>query len=85
MAKHGIPKENRQKMAGSIRRLLGERVEIFLGNHLTDNNTPGGPPFEIDKHRLSLRLTAPYSESRRQTASTLAKHRGFHSNNTDDS
>ena len=39
MAKHGIPKENRQKMAESIRRLMDERVEIFLGNHLTDNKT----------------------------------------------
>jgi len=39
MAKHGIPKENRQKMADSIKRLMDERVEIFLGNHLTDNKT----------------------------------------------
>ena len=51
---------------------------------LTDDGH-GGLRFEIDKHRLSLRLTAPYSESRLQTVSTLAKHRGLHSINTDDS
>ena len=52
---------------------------------LTDDDGHGGLRFEIEKHRLSIRLTAPYSESRRQATSTLAKHRGFHSNNTDDS
>ena len=26
-------------MLNSISRLMGERVEIFLGNHLTDNDT----------------------------------------------
>ncbi len=52
---------------------------------LTDDNGHGGLRFEIDKHRLSIRLTAPYSESRLQTASTLAKLRGINANNTDES
>ena len=39
MAEHHVPPENRQKMVDSIRRLQGERVEIFLGNHLGDNLT----------------------------------------------
>ena len=69
---------------------LKKRLRNYADQHpdlcrLTDDNGHGGLRFEIDKHRLSLRLTAPYSESRRQSASTLAKHRGFHLNNTDDS
>ncbi len=34
--------------------------------------------FLIDKRRCSLRLTAPYSEERRQKASALAKKQGVH-------
>ena len=34
--------------------------------------------FLIDKRRCSLRLTAPYSEERRQKASALAKEQGVH-------
>ena len=33
--------------------------------------------FEIEKGRLSFRLTAPYSEERKQAASTLAKENSF--------
>ena len=32
----------------------------------------GGLRFEIDKSRISIRLTAPYSEERRNVASKLA-------------
>ena len=39
MIDHNIPFENRQKMMNSIKRLQNEKVEIFLGNHLEDNNT----------------------------------------------
>ena len=34
--------------------------------------------FAIDKRRCSLRLTAPYSEERKQAASELAKQSGVH-------
>ena len=34
--------------------------------------------FAIDKHRCSLRLTAPYSEGRKQATSELAKQTGVH-------
>lgn len=44
----------------------------------TDNDGQGGLRFEIDKRRISIRLTAPYSEDRRRTASELAKKRGIH-------
>ena len=44
----------------------------------TDDNGQGGLRFEIDQSRISIRLTAPYSEDRRRTASELAKKRGIH-------
>ncbi len=34
--------------------------------------------FLIDKRRCSLRLTAPYSDERRQKGSALAKEHGVH-------
>lgn len=39
----------------------------------TDDDEQGGLRFEIDKSRISIRLTAPYSEERRKAASKLAK------------
>lgn len=39
----------------------------------TDNNEQGGLTFEIQKKRLSIKLTAPYTEERRRVASNLAK------------
>jgi len=39
----------------------------------TDDDEQGGLRFEIDKSRISIRLTAPYSEERRKTASIKAK------------
>ena len=44
----------------------------------TDDDGQGGLRFEIDKTRISIRLTAPYSEARRKAASELAKKRGIH-------
>ena len=38
----------------------------------------GGLTVEIEKGRLSFRLTAPYSEERRRTASCAAKQNGVH-------
>ena len=40
----------------------------------TDDDEQGGLRFEIDKNRISIRLTAPYSEERRETARAYAKH-----------
>ena len=39
MTEHALPLENRKKFADSIRKLQGERVELFLGNHLNNNQT----------------------------------------------
>ena len=43
----------------------------------TDDDEQGGLRFEIDKSRISIRLTAPYSEERRKVASNRAKQQGF--------
>ena len=43
----------------------------------TDDDEQGGLRFEIDKSRISIRLTAPYSEARRKAASDLARKYGF--------
>ena len=45
-----------------------------------DDDEQGGLRFEIDKSRISIRLTAPYSEERRKSASELAKQRGILAN-----
>lgn len=45
---------------------------------LTEDDGQGGLRFKIDKSRISIRLTAPYSEERRKAASELAKQRGIH-------
>ncbi len=42
----------------------------------TEDTEEGGLRFEIDKHRLSIRLTAPYSQERRFAASQQAKKQG---------
>ena len=42
-----------------------------------DDDEQGGLTFEIEKGRLSFRLTAPYSEERKQAASEWAKKSGI--------
>ena len=44
---------------------------------LTEEDENRGLRFEIDKRRISLRLTAPYSEERRTAASERGKRSGF--------
>lgn len=44
---------------------------------LTEEDENGGLRFEIDKRRISIRLTAPYSEERRSTARKRGKEIGF--------
>ena len=43
----------------------------------TDDDEQGGLRFEIDKARISIRLTAPYSEERRKASSEQAKKQGI--------
>ena len=43
----------------------------------TDDDDQGGLTFEIEKGRLSFRLTAPYSADRRKAASDYAKENGM--------
>ncbi len=42
----------------------------------TEDTEDGGLRFEIDKRRISIRLTAPYSQERRSAASQQAKKKG---------
>ena len=44
----------------------------------TDDDEQGGLTFDIEKGRLSFRLTAPYSEERRKAASKQAKQNGVY-------
>ena len=39
----------------------------------TDDDEQGGLRFEIDKSRISIRLTAPYSEERKHSLTQTAK------------
>ena len=57
---------------------LKRRLTAFAAKHpeccrQTDDDEQGGLTFEIEKARLSFRLTAPYSEERRKAASDYAK------------
>ena len=45
----------------------------------TDDDEQGGLTFELSKGRLSFRLTAPYSEERKESASRYAKENGIRS------
>ena len=61
---------------------LKRRLSAFAAKHpqccrQTDDDEQGGLTFEIEKGRLSFRLTAPYSEERRSAASEWAKKNGF--------
>ena len=49
--------------------------------HLTEDNGDGSLRFEIDKRRISIRLTAPYSEKRKAAARQQAKRTGIHIKN----
>lgn len=63
---------------------LKKRLTAFAKEHpqccrQIDDNEQGGLTFEIEKGRLSFRLTAPYGEKRRKKASECAKKNGFQS------
>lgn len=55
------------------KRLLAYAAQFPELCQQTDNDEQGGLRFEIDKSRISIRLTAPYSEERRKAASRAAK------------
>ena len=62
---------------------LKKRLTAFAAKYpqccrQTDDDEQGGLTFEIEKGRLSFRLTAPYSEERRRAASEQAKQDGVH-------
>ena len=50
------------------KRLLGFAEQFPALCRLTDDDELGYLSFEIDKDRFSIRLTAPYTEERRQLA-----------------
>ncbi len=61
---------------------LQRRLMIFAEQHpencrFESQNNEGGMTFEIDKGRLSIRLTAPYTEERRKASREYAKNQGF--------
>ena len=61
---------------------LKKRMSAFAAKYpeccrQIDDDEQGGLTFEIEKGRLSFRLTAPYSEERKQAASEWAKKNGI--------
>ena len=62
---------------------LKNRLAAYAAHHpaeccqLDADPDTGCMEFTIRKGRLSFRLTAPYSEKRKQTASEAAKRNGF--------
>ena len=59
------------------KRLLAYAVQFPELCQQTDDDEQGGLTFEIEKGRLSFRLTAPYSADRRKAASDYAKENGM--------
>lgn len=62
---------------------LKKRLTAFAAKYpeccrQTDDDEQGGLTFDIEKGRLSFRLTATYSEERRRAASEQAKQNGVH-------
>ncbi len=61
---------------------LKKRLRKYADQHpelcrLTDDDGHGGRPFEIEKHHLSIRLAAPYTDAHRKATSEFAKKRGI--------
>ena len=56
------------------KRLLAYAKEYPELCQLTEDDERGGLRFEINKHRIGIRLTAPYSQERRSASSQRAKH-----------
>lgn len=65
---------------------LKNRLTVFAKQYpqcckQTDDNEQGGLTFEIEKGRLSFRLTAPYSEELRRAVGQQAKITGINARN----
>ena len=58
------------------RRLLSYATKYPELCQQTDDDEQGGLRFEIDKSRISIRLTAPYSQERREAARRCALEKG---------
>ena len=57
---------------------LKKRLLAYAEEHpelcqLTEDDEQGGLRFEIDRHRIGIRLTAPYSPERRAASSRRVK------------
>ena len=63
------------------RRLAEYAVKFPALCQLTEDDEQGGLRFDIAKERISIRLTAPYSEERRKVYSEYAKENGRKGNN----
>ena len=59
------------------RRLLEYAEKYPQLCQLTEDDEQGGLRFEIAKERISIRLTAPYSDERRSNARKWAKENGL--------
>ena len=59
------------------RRLLKYTEKYPQLCQLTEDDEQGGLRFEITKERISIRLTAPYSEERKSNARKWAKENGL--------
>ena len=59
------------------RRLLEYAEKYPQLCQLTEDDEQGGLRFEIAKERISIRLTAPYSEKRKSNARKWAKENGL--------
>lgn len=61
-----------------LKRRLKEYAEKYPQLcQLTEDDEQGGLRFEIAKERISIRLTAPYSEERKSNARKWAKEHGL--------
>ena len=63
----------------ALKRRLAEFAKKYpdLCHLESEDKKVGYQSYIIDKARLSIRITAPYSEARRQAASASAKEHGF--------
>ena len=59
------------------RRLLEYAATFPELCQLTEDDEQGGSRFEIAKERISIRITAPYSEERKSNARRWAKENGL--------
>ena len=71
-----------QTQNNDLKKLLAAFAEKHpQGCRQTDDDEQGGLTFDIEKGRLSFRLTAPYSEERRQFAKERANNQFLNGSN----